>query len=75
MLRAQLRQALAEVAKGSVRVDVTVLPLADAARAHELLKTRASRAKYVPPGPAGARHRYRTRRDADTGPEIAQTRG
>ncbi|WP_328943729.1 zinc-binding dehydrogenase [Streptomyces sp. NBC_00250] len=47
LLRAHLEQALAEVAKGSVRVDVTVLPLADAARAHELLETRASTGKYV----------------------------
>ncbi|MGV9687969.1 quinone oxidoreductase family protein [Streptomyces sp. NPDC003444] len=47
LLRAHLEQALTEVAKGTVRVDVTVLPLAGAARAHELLETRASTGKYV----------------------------
>ncbi|MCT4352093.1 zinc-binding dehydrogenase [Streptomyces sp. Je 1-79] len=47
LLRAHLEQSLAEVAKGTVRVDVTVLPLTDAARAHELLETRASTGKYV----------------------------
>ncbi|MFD0147285.1 MULTISPECIES: quinone oxidoreductase family protein [unclassified Streptomyces] len=47
LLRAHLEQALTEVAKGTVRVDVTVLPLQDVTRAHELLETRASTGKYV----------------------------
>ncbi|WP_338780035.1 zinc-binding dehydrogenase [Streptomyces sp. DG1A-41] len=47
LLRAHLEQALTEVAKGTVRVDVKVLPLKDVAHAHELLETRASTGKYV----------------------------
>lgn len=47
LLRAHLEQALSEVAKGNVRVDVKVLPLKDVAHAHELLETRASTGKYV----------------------------
>ncbi|GAA3041436.1 quinone oxidoreductase family protein [Streptomyces glomeratus] len=47
LLRAHLEQALAEVARGTVRVDVKVLPLKDVAHAHELLETRASTGKYV----------------------------
>lgn len=47
LLRAHLEQALAEVARGGVRVDVKVLPLKDVVHAHELLETRASTGKYV----------------------------
>lgn len=47
LFRAHLERALAEVAKGNVRVDVKVLPLKDVAHAHELLETRASTGKYV----------------------------
>jgi NADPH2:quinone reductase len=47
LFRAHLERALAAVADGSVRVDVTVLPLKDVAHAHELLESRASTGKYV----------------------------
>ncbi|MFF2790205.1 zinc-binding alcohol dehydrogenase family protein [Streptomyces sp. NPDC058049] len=42
-----LRSALRAVADGSVRIEVTELPLADVAKAHELLESRASIGKYV----------------------------
>ncbi|MFJ5531281.1 zinc-binding dehydrogenase [Streptomyces sp. NPDC093261] len=42
-----LRRALQAVADGTVRVDVTVLPLKEAGHVHELLESRASTGKYV----------------------------
>lgn len=47
LFRSHLEQALAAVAAGAVRVDVTLLPLTDVVRAHTLLETRASTGKYV----------------------------
>ncbi|MHA6761702.1 quinone oxidoreductase family protein [Streptacidiphilus sp. PAMC 29251] len=47
VLRRHLEQALAAVADGSVRLDLTVLPASEVSRAHELLESRASTGKYV----------------------------
>lgn len=47
LLREHLERALAAVADGSVRVDVSVLPLKDVSRAHELLESRLSTGKFV----------------------------
>ncbi|MEY9877203.1 NADPH2:quinone reductase [Streptacidiphilus sp. MAP12-33] len=47
LLRDYLESALASVAGGSVSVDLTVLPIQDVAKIHELLESRASTGKYV----------------------------
>ncbi|GAA2224195.1 zinc-binding dehydrogenase [Streptomyces amakusaensis] len=47
LIRDRLHQALTTTATGDLRVDVTELPLAEAAKAHDILESRAGTGKYV----------------------------
>ena len=47
LVRGSLAEAAAEVASGALRIDVTELPLAEAAKAHEIIESRGATGKYV----------------------------
>ncbi|WP_405088627.1 zinc-binding dehydrogenase [Microbispora sp. NBC_01389] len=46
-VRGMLAEAVADVAAGDIRIDVTEVPLEEAAKAHEILESRLSRGKFV----------------------------